>query len=136
MGKKRKPKKPQPRRRPQPESYDAAWQSPSAKRWVQSVVDDMEPKLAGSAFAMSLLPPDKDGDRTGDVKYWVELGASIMMNKPIIAVVFDDQPIPEKLKLVADEIVRCPRGVDPEATEKLTAAMQRVVKRLDGQAAA
>lgn len=122
---KRRKKKPPPRR-PQPESYDQAWQTPSAKRWVQNVVDDMVPKLAGSAFAISMVPDD----RTGDVKYWVELGAAICMDKPIIAVVFNDEPIPEKLKLVADEIVRSPHGVDAETTEKLTAAMERIASRV------
>jgi hypothetical protein len=100
MAKKRK--KPQP-----PRGNGDPWQTPTAKRWVQHVLSDMEPKLAGSVISVSLVP----NDREGDVKWWVELGASIMYDKPIIAVVFNDRPLPEKLKLVADEIVRLPDGV-------------------------
>jgi hypothetical protein len=102
------------------------WRSPSAKRWVRHVLDEMAPKLEGSAFTISLVP----GDREGDVKFWVELGASIMMDKPIIAVVMGDAPIPERLERVADEIVRCPEGVDPGASGELAEAIERTYKRL------
>jgi hypothetical protein len=126
MARKRKPKKQPPRGNGDP------WQTPTAKRWVEHVLSDMEPKLAGSALSVSLVPDDREGD----VKWWVELGASIMYDKPIIAVVFNDGPLPEKLKLVADEIVRCPNGVDELAGEKVEAAIARVVERLEGDKAA
>jgi hypothetical protein len=124
MGKRRKKPKPAPQRR---KEYEDAWQTPTAKRWIEHVLNDMEPKLADSAFSVSLVPDDREGD----VKWWVELGASIMYDKPIIAVVFNNRPIPEKLKLVADEIVRCPNGVDELAGEKMQAAMKRVIDRLE-----
>jgi hypothetical protein len=122
----KKRKKPQPRRQRQ-RQYDDAWQEPTAKRWIGHVLDEMVPKLEGSAFTISLVPEDREGD----VKFWVELGASIMLDKPIIGVVFNDDPVPEKLKLVSEEIVRCPGGVGPEAAEKIQAAMTRVMARLD-----
>jgi hypothetical protein len=99
------------------------WQEPTAKAWVRHVLDDMEPKLSSSALVISIVPEDREGD----VKFWVELGASIMMDKPIIAMVMGDAPIPDKLRLVADEVVRCPRGVDPSASEDLKAAISRLL---------
>lgn len=125
----RKKKKPQPQRR---QEYKDAWQTPTAKRWVEHVLNDMEPKLADSAISLSMVP----GDREGDVKFWVELGASIMYDKPIIAVAFDDRVLPEKLKLVADEIVRCPDGVNEEASERIQAALMRVIDRIEKDKAA
>jgi hypothetical protein len=116
--KKKKPQRPR-------GSYEDAWQTPTAKRWVQHVLNDMEPKLADSVLSITLVPDDREAD----VKFWVELGASICMNKPIIAVVFNDEPIPPKLALVADEIVRCPDGVDPAASDKMQAAIERVLKQ-------
>jgi len=104
-------------------SYDDAWQDSSAKEWIHHVLDDMVPKLATSALVISLVPNNNEGD----VKYWVELGASIMMNKPIIAVVMGNEPVPHKLSLVADEVVRCPRGIDPSSSEELAAAIKRVM---------
>lgn len=114
------------RKRPQrPPPKGDLWQEPSSKRWVRHVINEMVPKMADSQFVISLVPDDRDGD----VKYWVELGASICFNKPIIAVVFNDGPLPPKLELVADEVVRIPEGVSPDASEDLAAALTRVVER-------
>ena len=100
---------------------------PAVREWVNHVKTDMVPKLADSEFSISLVP---GGDTDGDVKFWVELGASIMMDKPIIAVVFDGREVPEKLRLVADEIVEIPEGVSPEGSEQLAEALDRVAARL------
>lgn len=99
------------------------WQEPTTKAWVRHVADDMVPKMESSAVVISLVPESREGD----VKFWVELGASIMLDKPIIAVVLGDGPIPPKLRLVADEIVRCPKGVDPASSERLKEALGRVL---------
>jgi hypothetical protein len=101
-----------------------AWQEPTAQRWIRQVLDDMVPKMEDSAVVMSIVPDD----RTGDVKFWVELGASIMLNKPLIAVVLGDAPVPSKLALVADEIVRLDRGVDADGSAKVAAAFERVMR--------
>lgn len=99
------------------------WQEPTTKAWVRHVLDEMEPKLASSSLVVSLVPEDREGD----VKFWVELGASIMYDKPIIAVVLGDGPVPAKLSAVADEIVRCPHGVDPASSDALKSAIERVL---------
>lgn len=99
------------------------WQDPSAKVWIEHVLSEMVPKLADSALVASIVPDDEGGD----VKFWVELGASIMMDKPIIAVVFDGRAVPAKLRAVADEIVVLPRGIDPAGSEALAAAFRRVL---------
>lgn len=107
--------------------YNDMWENdPTAKRWVQHVLDDMAPKMSESALVMQIVP-DKDEHGAGDVKFWVELGASIMMNKPIIAIGLAGQEIPAKLKLVADEVVYLPEGVGPEASDELQAAMSRIL---------
>lgn len=105
------------------------WDDASAKAWINFVIEEMVPKLSSSAMALSIVP---DGDQwaAGDVKYWVELGASIMMDKPIIALVMNDRPIPPKLELVADELVRLPDGLGPEANDLIAAALERVAAKL------
>jgi hypothetical protein len=90
---------------------------------VRHVIKEMAPKMETSALVISLVPEDREGD----VKFWVELGASIMLDKPIIAVLLGDAPVPAKLAKVADEIVRCPNGVDPESSEELAAAIKRIM---------
>lgn len=102
---------------------DDPWDDPSAKVWARHVISDMVPKLKDSAISLSLLPDDS----AGDVKFWVELGASIMLDKPIIAIIYGDRPVPRKLAAVADEIVRLPDGVTPEGSRLLAEAISRVV---------
>lgn len=103
------------------------WDDPLAQRWARDVLDNMAPKLRESAVAISLVPED----RTGDVKFWVELGATIMMDKPVIAVMLGDAPLPPRLAKIADEIVRCPHGIDPSASVEVAEAIKRVVGRLE-----
>lgn len=106
---------------------DDLWNEPTAQAWVREVLDNLVPKLSDSSLVCSIVPEDREGD----VKFWVELGASIMLDKPIVAVVLGDAPVPAKLALVADEIVRCPDGVDPSVSAELRSAIARV---LAGQA--
>jgi hypothetical protein len=77
------------------------WDTAETRRWTRRVRKDLVPKLEGSGAVISLVP--RSGD--GDIKFWVELGAMIMMNKPIILVLEQGQEIPPKLRLVADEVV-------------------------------
>lgn len=101
------------------------WDDPAAKAWARHVIEDMVPKLEGSAVSISLVPDD----RVGDVKYWVELGASIMLGKPIVVVVLGDTPLPPKLEQIADEIVRAPEGVDLATSQEFAAALTRAVEK-------
>lgn len=63
------------------------------------------------------------------MKYWVELGASIMMDKPIIGLVIGDRKVPERLERVSDEIIRLPNGIDPEGSEELRRAIERLQEK-------
>lgn len=108
--------------------YEDNWQHPEMKRWIGHVIDEMVPKMERSSVIISLCPPKGEwGD--GDIKFWVELGAAIMMDKPIIGVVLNDRPVPRKLALVADEIVRLEDGVDGPGSEKLADALKRITER-------
>jgi len=65
-------------------------------------------EMAKSAFVASLVP---DGET--DVKFAVELGLAIMLDKPILAVIAPGQCITEHLKRVADVVVEA--DLDTEA---------------------
>jgi hypothetical protein len=104
---------------------DDPWEDESAIAWVKHVHEEMVPKMEESSLVVSIVPTD----RIGDVKFWVELGAGIMLGKPIIAAVMGDADIPPKLALIADEIVRFPDGVNPGASDDLAAAIKRVVEK-------
>lgn len=77
-----------------------SWNDPIWRQWTERVLEEMLPKLSQSAINVSIAPGDE-----GDVKFWVELGASIMLDKPIIVVVEPGREVPGKLRQVADRIV-------------------------------
>jgi hypothetical protein len=54
--------------------------------------------MMDSAFVMSIVPQE------ADIKFAVELGMAIMLNKPLFCVVHPDATIPDKLRRVADFI--------------------------------
>ena len=78
------------------------------------VMEGLVPKMANSAVAVSIVP---DKENHVDAKFCVELGVMIMLDKPIIALVQPGVKIPEKLKLVADEIVEADITTDPGRRE-------------------
>jgi hypothetical protein len=70
------------------------------KRFEDQVRNDLIPKLNDSRCTVSLVPDGK-----GDVRFAVELGFSIMMDKPLIAVVAPGVEVPRKLRMVADRVI-------------------------------
>jgi hypothetical protein len=77
-------------------------------------------KMVESAFVASLVP---SGDF--DVKFALETGAAIMLDKPIVAIVQPGGVIPRKLRLVADEVVEA--DIDTEAgRRKVMEALKRM----------
>lgn len=93
--------------------------------FVSHCEEELYPKLDSSAFVMSLCPTDGKPD----VKFSVELGMSIMLDKPIVAVVMPGVPMPKKLEMVADHIlvvdIRTPSG-----QRMLTEAISDIMKEL------
>lgn len=73
---------------------------PGYQAFERSVLTDLVPKLRGSVIGMALTPRGEP-----DVKFAVELGMMIMLDKPILLVVQPGQDVPRKLLAVADEVV-------------------------------
>ena len=101
------------------------WKDPDAKRWLAHVRDEMVPKLRESTIAMELVP-----DNEGDPKFWVELGAAIMLGKPILTVAIAGRKVPAKLRLVSDEVLELEGDLDETASAQVAEALQRMLARL------
>lgn len=103
---------------------DDLWNDPDVQAWVSDARENLIPKIDGSAATISLVP---DGE--GDIKFAVELGLSIMLNKPIIAVVIDNRKLPDKLVQVADTIVHMHSRELGTASgqKKIHAAIERIL---------
>lgn len=97
------------------------WDEPETRAWVKHCLDTLAPMIEESSVTISLVP------RHGtDVKFAVELGFSIMYDKPIILVIQPGAQIPDHLVRVADEIVE----MDLDHPERIPEAIDRVVRRL------
>jgi hypothetical protein len=57
--------------------------------------------MEGSAFVMSLIPSEE----AFDIKFAVETGMAIMLDKPILAIAAPGAKIPPKMLLVADIVL-------------------------------
>lgn len=89
------------------------------KAYEAHVHEALVPKLERSAISLSVVP------HKTDVKYAIELGLSIMLDKPIIAIVRPDIDMPEKLRKVADRIVEGDINT-PEGKRELAEAMDEL----------
>ena len=92
--------------------------------FLESVESDLLPKLKGSALSVSLLP---EGET--DIKFAIELGLCIMLDKPIIAVVRPDVKVPAKLAKVVDSFIEADMTTT-EGIEKLALAVNAEVEKL------
>lgn len=79
---------------------DNVWDEPETQEWARRVVGDLVPKISRSHYVISLVTPTET-----DVKFAVEIGFAVMMDKPIIAIVTPGTPVPNKLVLIADAII-------------------------------
>jgi hypothetical protein len=68
--------------------------------FVKRAEDDLVPKLRDAGATISLAPTGET-----DIKFAVELGLSIMMNKPIVVIVHPGQVVASGLLDVADLVV-------------------------------
>jgi hypothetical protein len=97
---------------------------PEVRAWMEDARANLIPMIADADASISLVPSTLD-----DVKHAVELGLSIMMDKPIIAVALDGRPVPEKMLKVADAVVRMTTAEmrTPAGRAKIQAAFEQVV---------
>lgn len=90
---------------------------PESQAWIRHVLGELVPMIEDSSITVSLIPHGPT-----DVKFAVELGLSIMLDKPIVLVVSPGGAVPDHLRRVADDIV--------ESGRDLPAAIDRAVRRL------
>jgi nucleoside 2-deoxyribosyltransferase len=102
---------------------DEVWQDPEYEAWEQRVRDAVVPLVERAAVAITLIP----GVRA-DVRFAVELGLAVMLDKPIIALVQPGMKIPGALAAVAAEIVEVDISRDPDGAQRSIAdAFARVM---------
>lgn len=93
-------------------------------QFVKQTREDAMQKIDASAFVMSLVPKEEP-----DVKFCVELGLSVMYDKPLVIVVAPETRIPERLQRLADEVIVC--DIDTaEGRDIVATKLQSLAERL------
>lgn len=98
------------------------WNHPDAKAYVTHVRTHLVPKLMDTDMTISIVPTNPEDV---DVKFAVELGLSVMLDKPIILAVHPGTVLPEKLVQVANRIVIGDLH-DQSTKDELMSAIQEV----------
>lgn len=96
------------------------WDDPDTREWARHVREELVPKIRQSAATISLVT-----STTPDVKFAVELGMSILLDKPIIALVSPGVVVPDHMVRVADKIIEGDIS-DPTVAQRLRAAVDEV----------
>lgn len=87
------------------------------REFRQVVSEGLVPKLEDSAFSAVIAPYTTDENHKYDIKFAVELGLMILMDKPIITIQAPGAAISKKLALVSDKIVHA--DIDTESGQEL-----------------
>jgi hypothetical protein len=88
------------------------------EEFVQSVRRDALEKIDQSSFVLQLVPKGE-----ADIKFAVELGLAIMLDKPIVAVISPETEPPGKLLRVVDIVVRADIDTE-EGRQQVAEALQ------------
>lgn len=93
-------------------------------RYADHAINSLLPMMKGSAVCVQMVP-----DGPSDVKFALELGFSIMLDKPIIAMITPGAKVPAKLAKIADAIVEWdPNGDMNELQRRLLPIVNRLAE--------
>lgn len=110
-----------------PADLEEASKDAELEAWLEHFARDVAPRMAASAMAMVVLNGwTVDGF---DAKSALEMGTLMLMDKPLIVVAGEDQPLPAAVERAAAAIVRGELG-SPEMGERLQAAIVSLQDRL------
>jgi hypothetical protein len=83
---------------------------PDFHAWAEHQRLHVMPMMHDSALIISLVPKGE-----ADIKFAVELGLAIMLDKPLIVVIAPGQIVAGKLRQVADSIIEWEPGMGNDA---------------------
>jgi hypothetical protein len=95
------------------------WEMPPA---LLLALADLAKQMEGAQCVMAISTGHIDG------KLIAEIGAAVLLGKPMIVLAIGGDPIPPKLRLIADEIIEAENFMD--ASRKFNPAIERVLARL------
>ena len=94
------------------------------REFAEGVLADTVPKIAGSAYVISIAP----GKGQEDIKIAVEIGFALLLDKPLIVLAPEGRHVAERLLRAADHVIT--GDIETEAgREELFAKLGRIMKQ-------
>jgi hypothetical protein len=97
--------------------------SDEVKKYFQRFEREVLPHMRDSTFTIAIAPRGEI-----DAKMCLEIGAAVLLDKPIIVAVSDGAAVSANLKRVATEIVEGSRIANADFQQKLQDAISRVLE--------
>ena len=112
-------------KQPKQPKQDRAWAD-----YSEHFRRDGLPKIMSSAVTLTLLTP-RDDPQDWDIKQATELGAMLLLDKPLILVCTPGSSIPSRLRKAADLVIEDWTTDNHDAQERLTAAITTLTGEID-----
>ncbi|HEY5787684.1 MAG TPA: hypothetical protein VIT65_23210 [Microlunatus sp.] len=100
---------------------DGMLNDPDFKAFAAEVHAHLIPMIMGSSASISLLPQGE-----ADVKYAIELGLTLMLDKPLIIIAPKGRVVPERLARAADAVLE----IDWEDEAGFAAAQEQIMVKV------
>jgi len=81
---------------------ESPYESDGFRRWADDMRKRLIPKMRDSASVLTIAP---DMGTEFDIEFALQIGASILMEKPLILLADRSRTIPPKLRAIADRII-------------------------------
>lgn len=102
------------------------WDDPEGQAFAREVRDKLIPKLDSSALVMGLISKASTDGAGFDVKQALEIGACLLMGKPLVLGVMAGAHVPDGLARAANDIIE----VDLEDAQGTAAKIKEAQARL------
>jgi hypothetical protein len=100
---------------------DDPWADPRAQRWLKHVRENVLPMVEESNAFAAIAPQGEP-----DIKFCVELGLGLMLDKPIVVIARARRDVPPKLWLIAEAVLIGDIG-DPKFQERIAETLKGVL---------
>lgn len=99
---------------------DDPFADPEWHRHAEHFRTEVLPQIKASATVLTIVPRSKDGD----IQLMLQIGAAVLLDKPIVLVVFEKREVPPRLARIADKIIEADLTTDAGKA----AAQQRIAE--------
>lgn len=106
--------------------YDSA----DFKRWAADMRKRLIPEMRSSGSVLMISP---NMEAEFDVEFALQIGACILLEKPLILIVHRGRVVPPKLRAIADRVIEADLDATTMDAPAIQGEIQRAISDLDRQ---